>query len=91
MLDSAALWADRLFDRLDDDLAAAVRDRMPIDAIAMGSAHVAHGIQLAIHAGDLPVAGAAAYLRMLAEALDESWDYMPLLVTVPMPKAGEGR
>lgn len=91
MFDAAALWADRLFDRLDDDLAAAVRDGLPIDAIAMGSAHVAHGIQLAIHAGDLPVAGAAAYLRMLAEAIEDGWDYMPLLVTVTTPEAGEGR
>ncbi|SOE01783.1 hypothetical protein [Caenispirillum bisanense] len=82
MRHAASSWADWLLDRMKTDLAAAVGDGLTVDAIAIGSAHMAHGAQLAVHAGQLPPDVVAEYLRALADAVEEEAPALPMMITV---------
>lgn len=83
MTHAATLWAEWLLDRLDYDLGAAVGVGLPVDAIAIGSAHLTHGAQLAIHVGGLPPEVMAAYLRALATAVERGASVLPMMITAP--------
>lgn len=77
--DATDAWRRFLLDDLDNQLAIATSEDLPVDAGIMGVAHVLHGINLATGVGEHPADIVAAWLRLVADCLDHDID-PPLLV-----------
>ncbi|SOE01522.1 hypothetical protein [Caenispirillum bisanense] len=77
---AADAWSRWLLATMDDHLAEAAFDGVPIDMLAVSSAYIAHGTQIAFHVGDVPPADLAEHLRRLADCVEEGLHRVPVLV-----------
>ncbi|CAA7619038.1 hypothetical protein [Magnetospirillum sp. SS-4] len=75
-------WSRFLLSRLDAELASGAALGLPVDAALIGSAHVLHGAQLAIHGGLVARPQMAEYLRSVADAVEMADPHLPYLVSL---------
>lgn len=76
------LWNRFLLDNLDAELAAGAALGLPVDAALIGSAHVLHGAQFAVHAGLVSRDQVADYLRSVADGIEFGDPHLPYLVSL---------
>lgn len=82
MHDPVTLWQEHLADELFPVIQAGVVNALPNDAVAIASATIRLGVELASQAACLTDATTAAYLRLLADALDAGSPVLPALCVV---------
>lgn len=76
------LWNRFLLDNLDAELLAGATLGLPVDPALVGSAHILHGAQLAVHGGLVSRDQVADYLRSVANSIEEGSPHLPYLVSL---------